>query len=69
MDYDKRNGAPYDRGRADSWYRRGRNPHYYKGGTYVSERVEKRDMTPEEISAYNAGYSENEREGCHKIWE
>ena len=65
-----RYGSPYDRGGADSYYRRGRGPHYYKsengGNLYL---VEKKDMTAEEIAAYNAGYDNNEEAQNHKEWE
>ena len=56
--YDTRHGGPYDRGQADYYYWREAKPHYYKGGTYNTDRVEVEDMTPEEISAYHAGYEE-----------
>ena len=55
-----RHGGAYDRGSADSYYRRGFNPHYYAGATYTSEKIEADRMTPEEIAAYTAGYEENE---------
>jgi len=29
---EKSHGSPYDRGRADSWYGRGINPHYIEKG-------------------------------------
>jgi hypothetical protein len=66
MDFDKRHGGPYDRGSADSYYRRGRNPHYYVADTYQSPIVEKDSMTPEEIMAYEAGYDDNETDGFFK---
>ena len=66
--FDTRHGGPFDRGRADYWYNRGYDPHYYKGGTYTSERVEKDDMTPEELAAYRAGYCEAEANGDQKDW-
>ena len=66
--YDTRNGGPYDRGSADSWYRRGFNPHYYLGDTYSTPKVEMKDMTAEEITAYAAGYRDNEEGGHHKEW-
>ncbi len=66
--FDTRHGGPYDRGSADSYYRRGRNPHYYKGATHQSDRVEYKDMTPDEVEAYNAGYDDNEDDGNHKEW-
>ncbi len=64
--YDERHGGPYDRGSADSYYRRGKLPHYYKGATYTSERVDEAYMTPEEIEAYNAGFDDNEDRGTFK---
>ena len=66
--YDTRPGGPYDRGSADSWYRRGFNPHYYLGDTYSTPKVEMKDMTAEEITAYAAGYRDNEEGGHHKEW-
>lgn len=66
--YDERHGGPFDRGCADFWYARGCNPHYYKGGTYTSERVEKCDMTQAEIKAYRAGYEEAAAQGDQKDW-
>ena len=68
MKYDERHGGPYDRGSADSYYRRARIPHYYMGSTYRSTRVEMSDMTPEEIMAYKAGYDDNEDDGDFKDW-
>lgn len=66
--YDKRHGGAYDRGSADSYYRRGYEPHYYKGDTYSSEKVELADMTPEEIAAYTRGYEDNEASMNYKEW-
>ena len=68
MTYDNRHGGPFDRGGADFWYGRGFNPHYYKGATYSSDRVELADMTPEEITAYTVGYREAEERGDQKDW-
>jgi hypothetical protein len=56
MSYDQRHGGPYDRGSADKYYEREYNPHYYVGDTAMSERVELKDMTPEQIAAYTVGY-------------
>ena len=66
--YDTRHGGPYDRGGADSYYHRGYNPHYYVGDTMKSDRIEKEDMTDEEIEAYRAGYDDNEKNGDKKDW-
>ncbi len=64
-DYNRHGGA-YDRGSADSYYRRPYNPHYFKGGTYTSERVEEADMTAGEIAAYAKGFRQNEERGDYK---
>jgi hypothetical protein len=63
-----RHGSPYDRGMADSYYGRSRNPHYYLGGTGNSPRITAKDMTPDEIAAYHAGYDDNEEMGDYKQW-
>lgn len=59
-EYDERHGGPYDRGSADSYYRRAFNPHYYTGGTGNSELIEMASMTAAEITAYTAGFRDNE---------
>ena len=66
--FDTRHGGPFDRGGADFWYNRGYDPHYYEGGTYTSKRIEKDDMTPEELAAYRAGYEEASQQGDQKDW-
>lgn len=65
-DHLARHGGPFDRGAADSYYRRGFHPHYYTGASMQSERVEEADMTEKQIAEYRAGYDENERDGFHK---
>lgn len=55
--HDERHGGPYDRGTADAWYHRPPNPHYYRGGSRTSGRVEEADMTAAEVAAYLAGYA------------
>jgi len=67
--YDPRHGGPFDRGAADSWYHRDRNPHFYVGGTGTSDRVGHDQMTPAEIQAYLAGYQYNEQFGGKKDWD
>ncbi len=67
--YDTRHGGPFDRGSADSYYGRVRNPHFYTGGTGTSDRVEQSSMTQEEIQAYLAGYQWNEQFGDKKSWD
>lgn len=59
--YDQRHGGPYDRGAADSYYRRSGSPHYYEAGSMTSHKVEADDMTAEEIEAYYAGFDDNEK--------
>ncbi len=66
--YDQRHGGPFDRGSADSYYHRGRDPHFYVGNTGTSERVGKEQMTAQEIQAYLAGYQWNEQFGDKKDW-
>jgi hypothetical protein len=66
--YDQRHGGAYDRGSADSYYSRGYTPHYYKGDTGSTPRVEMKDMTAAEIVAYTAGFNDNEMFGDKKEW-
>jgi len=68
-EYDRRHGGPFDRGSADSYYRRGRRPHYFQGGTHRSPEVLEQDMTSEEIEAYNAGFEWNESQFNFKEWD
>ena len=53
---EERHGSPYDRGTADAYYHRPKRPHYYKGATYSSERIEEKDMTEQQLSDYDFGY-------------
>lgn len=58
---DRGHGSPYDRGSADSYYRRPFRPHYFVGGTYMSECIEpSTGMTEEEIEEYRKGFEDNE---------
>ena len=63
--YDTKHGSPYDRGSADYYYGRGRNPLYYPNGTGNAPRVKVEDMTQAELDAYHAGY---EQETDQKQW-
>ena len=69
-EYPKFWGCPFERGMADSYYWRVRGPHWRRstdsGLTYV--RVERHDMTAEEIEAYQAGYDFQEYLGDKKEW-
>lgn len=67
-DYDRRYGGPFDRGLADSYYRRPRDPHYYQGATYSSKRVVCLPGTLE-YEAYMAGYDRNETDRSYKEWD
>ena len=68
IQYDDRHGGPFDRGSADSYYGRGIDIHYYVGATAQTARVEGKDMTPEQIVEYMAGYEYNEKFGDKKCW-
>lgn len=61
-----RHGGPYDRGAADSYYRRPFRPHYYSGPTYNSDVIT--NLTEEEIAEYTKGFNDNEEDGDHKDW-
>jgi hypothetical protein len=62
--HDRRPGSPYDRGSADRYYDRVAIPHYYRDGTPLT-RVEAKDMTPDELADYHAGY---DQESDRKQW-
>lgn len=64
--YDERHGGPFDRGSADSYYRRSFRPHYFVGKTYMSDEILEQQMTAEEVDAYRAGYDYNESLGDFK---
>ena len=68
MKYDDRHGGPFDRGGADYWYHRPRDPHYFVEGTHTSPRVGFSNMTKTEIAAYHAGYDAAEEQGDQKNW-
>ena len=60
--YDTDNGSPYDRGGADAYYGRQKDPHWYPLGSYNGKRVSCLEMNAAQIEAYNAGYdNEDER--------
>ena len=69
MEHDTRHGGPYDRGGADFYYGRGFNPHYFTGGTYTSDRIERDQMSKAELAAYRAGYEAAEAAGDQKEYE
>ena len=58
-------GSPYDRGSADSFYRRQPQPHYvlpFKSGRGNGRKIEQADMTAEQIAEYYAGYEDNHKQ-------
>lgn len=68
VEYNARHGGPFDRGSADSWYDRPKDPHYFTGATYSSTRLDRVDMSDKEIADYFAGYEYNELHGGKKDW-
>ena len=65
---DTRHGSPYDRGSADSYYRRPRRPHFFTDATYQSDEIEERFMTDQQIIEYHFGYDDNEAAANFKDW-
>jgi len=66
--YNMRHGGPYDRGSADSYYRRRFSPHYYVGGSYSSTRIGiSTAVESPELAEYTAGYDYNESCGDYKL--
>ena len=59
-------GSPFDRGSADSYYGRPRDPHKYPNGTGNLPRVN--ELTAAELEEYHAGYSYNEEFGDKKSY-
>ena len=64
--YDQRHGGAFDRGAADSYYGRPRNPHYFTGDTHQSQKI-LLESGPV-YDAYQAGYDWNEQFGDKKQW-
>ena len=62
----KQHGSLYDRGSADTYYGRPRNPHWYPNGTYRGDAVVA--LSAEESAEYHAGYDYNEAYGDKKDW-
>lgn len=73
MDYSQRgpftrHGGAYDRGSADAYYQRPRDPHYYTGDTYNSTKIPSQDMSAEELAAYEQGYADQVESGDFKYY-
>ena len=64
--YDKRHGGAWDRGSADSFYRRPYSPHKYVAGTLTSDKAE--SLSADDLAAYDAGWQDNEASGWFKEW-
>ena len=67
-EYSDRHGGAYDRGSADYYYARGRQPHLFLGDTYNSTKIPADHMSEQELDAYNAGYDDAEACGDRKQW-
>ena len=63
----KQHGSLFDRGSADSYYGRRRDPHYGGVGGDSGQRVDQ-GLSIDEITEYYAGYEHNERFGDKKDW-
>lgn len=60
-----KHGSPQDRGSADAYYGRPFDPHWWPEGTGRGKRVEKEDMTIQQVLQYTYGY---ENEDDRKDW-
>lgn len=63
---DKSHGSPWDRGGADSYYHRPKDPHYYPLGTGNGYKIT--ELTDAQVQEYLAGYEWNEKFGDKKQW-
>jgi len=61
----KNHGSLFDRGSADSYYGRPRDPHYGGQGGNSGPRVDQ-GLSIDEITEYHRGYDHNERYGDKK---
>tara|TARA_B100001109_G_scaffold236031_1_gene216157 strand:+ start:450 stop:668 length:219 start_codon:yes stop_codon:yes gene_type:complete len=55
--FESKHGSPMDRGSADRYYGRPFDPHYWPEGTNKGVRVERIDMTVDQIKDYEYGYN------------
>lgn len=51
-----KHGSPQDRGSADAYYGRPYDPHWWPDGTGFGTRIEREDMTPEQLKEYEYGF-------------
>jgi hypothetical protein len=63
----KLHGGLFDRGSADSYYGRPRDPHWWPEGTGHGQKFTALNVA--EIEEYMAGYDYNERFGDKKSWD
>ena len=63
--FQRKHGSLYDRGSADSYYGRPRDPHYGGVGGDSGQRVDQ-GLSIDEIKEYYAGYEHNEQFGEKK---
>jgi hypothetical protein len=63
----KLHGGLFDRGSADSYYGRPRDPHWYPDGTYKGQKITQ--LNRAEVEEYLDGYEWNERYGDKKSWD
>lgn len=64
--YETEHGSFFDRGSADSYYGRPRDPH--RGGVGGGSGLRIEADTQVEFEAYHAGYDYNEQYGDKKNW-
>lgn len=64
---DQVHGSPFDRGSADSWYRRPKYPHYICAKT--GKIILRYEMTEKQIAEYKAGYEDNQTTGGRKEYK
>ena len=64
-----RHGGAYDRGSADAYYGRPREPHFFTGASYHSIVIDMPNMTPEQVAEYNQGYDDQIASGDRKQWD
>lgn len=63
----KLHGGLWDRGSADSYYGRWKQPHWWPEGTGNGQQIT--DLNQAEIDEYLAGYDWNEQYGDKKSWD
>ena len=62
--FNREHGSLYDRGSADSYYGRPRDPHWYPEGTGHGAKIT--ELNSAEVAEYLAGYEDNEKLGDKK---